>query len=60
MQVANEAQIAMTHRWHCDESQLSRVDAYPPDHTDVTAHRWLCRSCGLYLTGIQVQENQNR
>ncbi|QGK68473.1 hypothetical protein GIY23_01905 [Allosaccharopolyspora coralli] len=60
MQVANESQIAMSHRWHCDPSDLSRVDAHPPAHTDESAHRYLCRSCGLYLTGTQLQEIENR
>ncbi len=60
MRVANEAQIAMEHRWHCQPTDVSRVDAHPPAHTDESAHRWLCDSCGLYLTGTQIQENHDQ
>lgn len=44
----------MQHRYRCDADQLARVDALPPSDEPTKQQRYLCRSCGLYLTGTQL------
>ena len=52
--IANQAQIAMQHRFRCRPSDLMRVDALPPWDAHIAARRYLCASCWLYLTGTHL------
>ncbi len=48
----------MQHRYRCQDDALTRVDALPPSNTDTTAHRYLCGTCGLYMTGPQLRDQE--
>ncbi|RCW44685.1 hypothetical protein DFQ14_104275 [Halopolyspora algeriensis] len=54
--VASDAQIAMQHRYRCPPGQLVRLDALPPWDERTDHYRFVCDSCGLYLTGTQLTE----
>ncbi len=56
VRIASQAQIVMQHRFHCASADLARTDGYPPWDADIDRHRYLCRSCGLYLTGNQITD----
>jgi hypothetical protein len=56
MPLATDIHVAMQHRFRCSTQDLPRVDALPPDDTRIEKHRYVCRSCGLYMTGTQVAE----
>ncbi|GAB2749892.1 hypothetical protein GCM10027174_25460 [Salinifilum aidingensis] len=56
--VASEAQVAMQHRYRCPRGHVIRVDALPPGSTDLVRQRYWCDSCGLYLTGTQLTDEE--
>lgn len=56
--IASKSHIAMQHRFHCPVTAVMRIDGLPPDNHETQRHRYLCSSCGLYLTGTQLTEQE--